>query len=250
MTKKERENLNSLCQVIQAMNSCRLYHLQIQDKIDDGSKKARKDNAECLLSLSKKADELAQELNIKIKDQEEETETTILTEPLQTDTFITDSDSKNLQLVGKGVRELLVLGLDLYTIHFYVSNLKTFDKKNPLDSLKSQDEVLMKMTAVWSVDKKKLVKSAREALERNQVDIERDFVRELLSYLSITAKAGEFFYFKGIRKKDQETLEVKAPGKDVLTLTDKNIINDSFSIWLGNTKGSESLTKLKKQILK
>ena len=90
--------------------------------------------------------------------------------------FVTQGHAKDLSLVGEGIRK--VFALKIYNLQFSVSDLKSFDKKRPLESLKKQKKVLIKLQALMTMkDKKKLTNSLEKALKRNKVDTKEESIK-------------------------------------------------------------------------
>ena len=163
------------------------------------------------------------------------------------------ADPNQGQLVGESIRA--IVGVNIYNLQFYVSDLESFDKNNPLESLKNQEFAQMKIDVVVifpfiDVSQKRLHKNLQLAFERNEVDMTSPVIRDLFDYLNVDFKKGDSLSFNASRQGQQEIIEVVASNKEeTLILSQKNIISDIFSIWLGNTVGDNGMTKLKAGIL-
>ena len=154
-----------------------------------------------------------------------------------------------LTLVGKAIRTLFYF--KVYTIQLFVSDPDQFDTNQPLASLDQLKAVAVYIKAILSVDGDRMQKSMREALENNQVDIQRETIKTLLESLNVTSDKGDIFSFIGKRQDDEtETLECRfSKQSEPLIISEPGIMRDIFSIWLGDTSHSKGLTKLKKQLL-
>lgn len=160
--------------------------------------------------------------------------------------FAVASDIK-LSLIGSGTRKVLIL-ISIYDLHFYASNPDQFNKKRPLDSLDNQRAVQLQMHVLTATSASRLIGGLTSALEQNNVNIKKEGIQKLFDVLDVASKEGDIFVFTGYPSED--TLDVSVPGKDSVRITAPGIVQDVWSIWLGNTGHDGGLTSLKNSILK
>lgn len=172
------------------------------------------------------------------------------TQPLtQTQSVEINNVKVPLTLVGKAIRTLWFF--DIYSIQLWASDPKQLDANQPLEDLNQLKSVAIHITTLRSTTGEQMKKSMKKALEHNKVSIQRPSIQNFLEFFNISLKKQDVLSITGNRQKDEtETLEVKYSGSNTpLVISEPGIIQDIFSIWLGNTSYSDQLTKMKNQLL-
>lgn len=164
-----------------------------------------------------------------------------------------------LKPVSHGMRKKKVFGLatvKVYVAEFLSAEPEKLDKSETgiLASLKKSNAVQLRLTMARDLSGKKISDSFKEALEKNNIDINA-LSKELTLVLKELNQVPEFLKNESISlsatwKDNTATLFIQKPDGKVETITgDEKFVTDLFSIWFG-IPADDKLADLKKILLK